>query len=188
MTDPLKIDGLINRLKSRFIKDSYGQSASWQTVKRKREEDTGWKDDNTDSILEDPENEKFFKLGQALGLKKNEIIEAMELLQDATSQYPDNADAASLVLQNERIKYPVVEKFIDDIPENLLEELKDKYPDLYMAIKNPFEFICKYPDTLSEEMFRKLSYTELLDFSRRCPEHYNRLSEARKQKDENDAT
>jgi hypothetical protein len=188
MTDPLKINNLMSRLKSRFVKDNHGSGVPWVFSKKQKEPSEQFVEEKKATVFDNPENEKFFKLGETLGLTKKEVIEALELLFKATEKYPENMDAGSVVLTNELVKFPYVEDFQDDIPDKLLQEMEKRFPDLYLAITTPFEFMCKYPATISNEYYVKFSYTELLDFGRKCPEQYEKLSEINKVDGSNDSS
>lgn len=189
MSDHFKITGFLKRLKSNLVQDSYSAYGSWLFGLRKKgpKKDNNKKEESA-KPFDNPENEKLFKLGETLGLTKDETEDALELVVKATAKFSKKLDVSAVILSNDIIKYPFDHDFSFDIPENSLNEIERKYPDLHLAICNPFEFFYKFPKTVSVEMFKKFSYTDILDFSRRCPEEYRTLSTLSEPEEENEST
>lgn len=180
MSDNFRINDIFNRLKSNLVRDSQGSGnfAIWGNFKGKKKFQEEEKD--KDPFFNSSEFEKLFNLGESLGLNKNEVKEALELILKATAQLPKNTDVSTVLLSNNLIKYPVIEHhddMISKIPGNLLNEIKTKSPELYLAITNPFEFMCKHPKTVSLETYKSFSYQKLLEFNRLCPEEHKILSQ-----------
>lgn len=178
MSDNFKINSIFSRLKSHFVRDSYSSSSpAYGASGKKNKDEQQEPEKDQDALISNPANEKLFKLGEELGLSIAEVIESVELILKAISKFPGNTDTAIAILSNDLIKYPQYEGYLSDIPEKVLLEIEQKSPDLHLAISKPFEFMCKYPKTVSLEMYRKFSYTEILDFSRSCPEEYELIKE-----------
>lgn len=171
-----RINSFIDRIKNTFVDRGGGSGSGWvsggQKKKRQRQEQQPKKD----YYFINPQNEKFFKLGEKLGLTVNEVTKALDLISKATARYPAKTDTSSVLLNNDFIKYPSELEFISLIPEKAFPEIQTTYPDLYLAITNPFEFMCKYPKTVSLERYKKFSYQEILEFSSKCPDDYQVLS------------
>lgn len=184
MSDPFRINSIFNRLKSQFIRDGYGSGAGYSPVSKKEQHNKEEFQERQECFLPNPENEKLFKLGEILGLSKNEVIEALEILVLATSKIPPSQDVASCVLNNDLIKFPMVDDFSSDISDKALYQIEKDYPELFLAITNPFDFMNKFPQTVSIEKYKKFSYSEMLEFSRINPVESDKLSEIiRKERD-----
>jgi hypothetical protein len=177
MSDPLSIIGFLRRLKSNVVEDgqsSHGSGVFARSKKRKVEEKKSTND--SEELFESPENEKIINLAQIFGLSRNETVEALDVLVKATNSYAKSLDISTLLLTNNVIKYPSEELLASNIPPKLLKEIEEKFPDISFAINNRFEFLCKYPKLVSPELFKKFTYFEVLDFSRRCPEEHQSIS------------
>lgn len=188
MSDPIRINNFFNRFKNQFHSDSHGSGASYSGSSGEE------KDKKEDSFefhfptADDPLNHRIFKLAKSLGLKDDEIFEAIDLMLKATKDAPQNADISSVILSNEYIKYPDCSGFENKITHKDLEKAKDEMPDVYLALNDKYQFFCKYPKTLSSELYKKFSYPEVLDFSSKCPKEYNKLSEKLRLERNNEST
>ena len=184
MSDRFKINNIFSRIKSHFVGDSYSSSsggflkASFSKKKRKQQ------DDNNETITTSISN-KLFKLGEDLGLSSEEVTKAIELILKATEDIPGNYDISSVILSNNIVHFPEYDKNQFHIPEKFLKEIEKKSPDLYLALTNPLEFMCKYPKTVSIERFKNFTYGEILEFSNKCLEEYEILkNRVNQEKDE----
>lgn len=186
MSDPLKISNLIGRFKSRFSSDGYGSAGSYyaSSSNKENEEDSGYKFDFEN--VDDPANNKLFKLGLMVGLKKDEILEAFDLVLKATENTSQNADFASVILSNDMVKFPDCKDFDNKVSTKDLDRIKNDIPDLCLALNDRFQFFCKYPKTLSLNLYRKFSFQESLEFSTKCPDEYKVFSEMIKEERNNE--
>lgn len=173
----LRINSLFNRIKNTFIERGAGGGPGWGSAEQKNKKEKQEQPEKKDYYFINPENEKFFKLGKKLGLNVNEVSEALDLMSKATARFSAKTDTSTVLLNNDFIKYPAELEFISLIPEKVLSELEKTYPELHLAITDPFEFMCKFPKTVCLERYKKFSYQEILEFSSRCPEDYKVLSE-----------
>lgn len=188
MSDDLKINSFLNRIKSRFVGDSYSSlSPAYFARSKKRKE--GQQDEEPEELyIANPENEKLFNLGYSLGLSKNEVVEMVEMAIKAISGCPDSADFAGVILVNDTVKYPELKDPIPEMHPKVLDELKETNYDMYLVLTNPFDFMCKYPKTVSLERYKKFTYSEILEFSTKCPQEYEALAELARVERENEGT
>lgn len=190
MSDNFRINDILNRLKSNLIRDSHssGSFALFGKAKARKEFK---EEESKEPFYNTAEFEKLFKLGESLGLNKKEVKEALELVVKATAYLPKNTDVSTVLLNNNHIKYPHIQPLdeqLSKIPETMLNDIKDRMPELYLAIKNPFEFMCKHPKTVSIEIFKSFSYNNLLDFSRLNPEEHKILSDEALKENKDEST
>ena len=187
MSDNLRIGNFLSHIKGCVLGQSCGSYNPWAAI-RKDGQQKNKQQNNEHNYYVNPANDKLFNLGEMLGLTKEEVNKAIELITKATSQHDQKTDVSSIILSNELIKYPAEEEFISLIPEKALPDIEKEFPDLYMAITNPFEFMCNHPKTITAERYKKFTYAEILQFSEKCPDEYNILKEATRPEYNDEAT
>lgn len=175
MSDFLKIDNIVNMFKTKVAKDKQGGAfAFFAKIKSKKPIDFFEKDDEV-NFADHSQIANLIDAAIKLGLTEEEALEALESLVKILSKYCKSLDVSDFILSNDTVKYP---KYDENIKFNdkVLQDIEKKFPDLFLALKSPFKFFCKFPKTLTKDHYKKFTYPEILEFHRLHPEESDLLS------------